>query len=85
MIPDFGGGLRDFVFEPNTSTTHRAIEARVRKALIDWEPRITVERVEVTASDEENTLLLIHVDFVIRATNARYNRVYPFYLVEGGV
>ena len=28
-------------------------------------------------------LLLIHVDYVVRATNSFYNRVYPFYLLEG--
>jgi phage baseplate assembly protein W len=85
MLPAFGGGLRDFVFEPNSAATHRAVEAAVRRALTDWEPRIRLERVEVTASDAEPNLLLISVDYVVRATNSFYNRVYPFYLLEGGV
>jgi phage baseplate assembly protein W len=82
MLPEFGGGLRSFVFEPNTTATHRAIEHLVRKALIDWEPRIDVDRVEVTPDERESNLLLVHVDFVVRATNSFYNRVYPFYLLE---
>jgi len=84
MLPEFGAGVRNFVFEPNTPTTHRAVEEAVRHALIDWEPRIDLERVEVTADDEDPSLLLIHVDYVVRATNTFYNRVFPFYLLEGG-
>jgi len=83
MVPTFGGGLRRFLFEPNSPATRHAIEEVVRTALIDWEPRIDVERVEVTtARDDQPNLLLIHVDYVVRATNSFYNRVYPFYLLE---
>ena len=84
MLPEFGAGMRNFVFEPNSARTHRAIEEAVRKSLIDWEPRINLERVEVTADAEEPNRLLIHVDYVVRATNTFYNRVFPFYLLEGG-
>src|SRR5439155_3694395 len=48
MLPEFGAGMRNFVFEPNSSPTHRSIEQDIRNALIDWEPRINLERVEVT-------------------------------------
>jgi phage baseplate assembly protein W len=82
MLPQFGGGLRDFVFEPNSSVTHRTIEHIVRAALRDWEPRITVDRVAVTPDLDQPNLLLIQVDYVVRATNSFYNRVYPFYLLE---
>lgn len=82
MLPEFGGGLRRYLFEPNSPATRHDIERTVRNALVDWEPRITVERVEVTADDEQPNLLLIHVDYVVRATNSFYNRVYPFYLLE---
>jgi phage baseplate assembly protein W len=82
MLPQFGGGLRQFVFEPNSPSTRFEIARRVRDALIDWEPRIDVDRVEVTSDDVQPNLLLIHVDYVVRATNSFYNRVYPFYLLE---
>jgi phage baseplate assembly protein W len=83
MLPEFGGGLRKFLFEPNSPSTHRAIERTVRTALIDWEPRIDIDRVEVVSDDEQPNRLLIHVDYLVRATNSFYNRVYPFYLLEG--
>lgn len=83
MLPEFGAGLRDFVFEPNSEATRARMEESVRKALVDWEPRIDIERVEVTPSDDGPSVVLIHVDYVVRATNNFYNRVYPFYLLEG--
>ena len=82
MLPEFGGGLRRFLFERNSPATRHAIEHVVRTSLIDWEPRIDVDRVEVTSDDVQPNLLLIHVDYVVRATNSFYNRVYPFYLLE---
>jgi len=83
MLPEFGAGLRTFVFEPNSPATLARIQSAVRKALVDWEPRINLERVEVTPGEEAPNLVLIHVDYVVRATNNFYNRVYPFYLLEG--
>jgi phage baseplate assembly protein W len=84
MLPRFGAGLRKYVFEPNSSATQRAVESAVRTALVDWEPRINLERVEAVPDSEHPNLLLIHIDYVVRATNTFYNRVYPFYLYEGG-
>ena len=83
MLPEFGAGLRRFLFEPNSSATRGSISEAVRNALIDWEPRIDIQRVEVTTDERDVNLLLIHVDYVVRATNTFYNRVFPFYLLEG--
>jgi Bacteriophage baseplate protein W len=83
MVPEFGAGLRDFVFEPNSDATRTRLEEAVRKALVDWEPRINLQNVDVTPGDDGPNVVLIHVDYVVRATNSFYNRVYPFYLLEG--
>src|SRR5436190_22177269 len=46
-LPDFGGGFGRFLFEPNTTTTRRQIKDRIVKSLTVWEPRITLESVDV--------------------------------------
>ena len=46
-LPDFGGGLSLFLFEPNTVTTRHLISDRVQRALEQWEPRILVQSVNV--------------------------------------
>jgi phage baseplate assembly protein W len=83
MRPDFGAGLVTFVFEPVNTTTMSLIETRVKESLIDWEPRIDVERVRVAQDGGQPNLLLIDVHYRVRATNAKANLVYPFYLEEG--
>jgi phage baseplate assembly protein W len=82
MLPRFGAGLSRLVFEPNSPATHRAVEEQVHNALIDWEPRIDLQNVQVGEGESPN-VLLIDVTYVVRATNTYYNRVYPFYLLEG--
>lgn len=82
MRPDFGAGLEDFVFETINTTTIETLKRRVREALIDWEPRIDVEAVEVTAELPLGRLL-VNLRYHIRATNTHYNLVFPFYLQEG--
>lgn len=83
MRPDFGAGLEDFVFESISTTTIELLKKRVEEALIDWEPRIDVERVEVK-DERTRGRLLVSLDYRVRSTNVHYNLVYPFYLQEGG-
>jgi phage baseplate assembly protein W len=80
MLPGFGAGLDQHVFAPNSPATHRMVENLVRRALIDWEPRITVENVTAAQSTDDPAVLLIEIDYRVRRSNAFYNRVYPFYL-----
>ena len=82
MRPDFGAGLEDFVFETINTTTIETLKRRVHEALIDWEPRIDVEAVEVTA-DPPLGRLLVNLRYRIRSTNTHYNLVFPFFLQEG--
>jgi uncharacterized protein len=82
MRPDFGAGLADLVFAPNTPATHGLVASAVRDALVDWEPRIDVLDVAVTADPAQPTRLLVEVDYAVRATNSRFNLVYPFYLQQ---
>jgi len=83
MRPDFGAGLTSFVFEPLSTATMTRVGTRVREALIDWEARIDVIDVTVTANGVERERLDIALTYRVRASNALHNLVYPFYLDEG--
>jgi phage baseplate assembly protein W len=83
MRPDFGAGLRDFVFESIDATTMHRVQTRVQEALIDWEPRIDVVQVDVTMDPAVRHLLKIQITYRVRASNSLTNLVYPFYLGEG--
>ena len=82
MLPDFGCGIHDLVFAPNNSTTVTLIVQHVREALVAYEPRIDVLDVSAESAPEELNLLLIRINYRIRANNAVGNLVYPFYINE---
>lgn len=80
MRPDFGCGIHDLVFAVHSGETSGRVASEVRQALILWEPRIDLLDVSVRADEAEPTRLLIQIEYRVRATNNRFNLVYPFYL-----
>jgi uncharacterized protein len=79
MRPDFGCGIYDLVFEVNSASTASRVAQEVRQALLSFEPRIDVLDVQVQ-SGGDGEVLLINMDYQVRATNNVFNLVYPFYL-----
>ena len=85
MHPDFGCGIQDLVFAQNDTRTAGLVRFQVEEALNRWEPRIDLQDVQVLADPNQPALLLISIDYRVRATDSRYNLVYPFYLERGEV
>jgi phage baseplate assembly protein W len=83
MVPEFGCGIHDLVFAPNNAATLTVVVQTVREALVAYEPRIDVLDVNAETAPEELNLLLIRINYRIRANNALGNLVYPFYIGEG--
>jgi phage baseplate assembly protein W len=83
MRPDFGCGIHDLVFQPNTAALRGAVQARVRDALTRWEQRIDVLDVRADAPPDAPAQLLIRIDYRVRSNNTPFNLVYPFFLSEG--
>ncbi len=79
MRPDFGCEIYDLVFEVSSESTAGEVAQAVREALLLFEPRIDVIEVEVQ-SQNGGEVLLISIDYEVRATNNVFNLVYPFYL-----
>ncbi|MFN7931268.1 MAG: GPW/gp25 family protein [Blastocatellia bacterium] len=83
MQPDFGCGIHELVFAPNNAMTRTLIVQTIREALVRYEPRVDVLDLTVESPPGEPNLLLIRINYQIRANNALGNLVYPFYLNEG--
>ena len=82
MLPEFGCGIHDLVFEPGSPTTITGIVREVRRALVQHEPRIDVLEVVIDPAEGEPNLLIVRVGYRVRDNNATANVVYPFYLRE---
>ena len=83
MLPEYGCGIHDLLFAPNTPVVVVQVVDRVRRALVAFEPRIDVLQVNAETSPDQPNLLLIRINYRIRANNAIGNFVYPFYITEG--
>ena len=80
MRPDFGCGIHERVFAVNGNAIRGLVADDVRESLLEWEPRIDVIDVTVTARGTEEEVLYISIDYRVRSTDSRFNLVYPFYL-----
>ena len=83
MRPDFGCGIRNFVFESVNASAIGQMESSILDALQRWEPRINVLNVNVTSNDIDSGKLVINIQYVVIKTNNEFNMVYPFYVMEG--
>lgn len=70
MRPEFGGGLKRYLFQPNSAPTHRLIAERVTQALGRWEPRVAVESVDVGADESEPRAAVVKLAYRLVATGA---------------
>lgn len=83
MRKDFGSRIKDFVFESPDATTLNLLKREVKIALSEWEPRITDLEVDVFKDPDQQTKLVIEINYRVRKTNNLFNLVYPFYINEG--
>ena len=68
MRESFGGGLREFLMEPNTVTTRQLIIERITRVLERFEPRITLSEVTAEPDPETPTLIAVTIDFRLIAS-----------------
>ncbi len=68
MMPEFGGGIKRFLFEPNTTATHRLIQESIRRAVGRWEPRVRVESVHVIADPDDARAAIATINYRLVAT-----------------
>ena len=83
MVPDYGCNLDELLFKPLTLTLKTFVIDLIKTAILYYEPRIDPNKIDIDPTDELEGVLLINLDYTVRATNSRKNMVYPFYEAEG--
>jgi phage baseplate assembly protein W len=82
MAEDFGCDLRSAAFEEIDQGLINSVTGIIADAILLYEPRVTLEQLDVSAADAVEGLVLITLTYTIRSTNSRYNMVFPYYLSE---
>ena len=71
LLPEFGCGLDQFLFEPLNISTLRLIQEQVKRSLQRWEPRITLDDVGVSANPDNVRAVDITIVYTLVATRIR--------------
>ena len=83
LNPTYGCNMDRLVFENLDTSLKTYMADLITTAILYHEPRITVEKVDFSSSDELAGVVLIEIDYFVRTTNSRRNFVFPFYKQEG--
>lgn len=79
MTPRYGLDPHELLFEPTSTTMKAFLKDRITTAILVHEPRIRVVGLEVDSPDPDAGTCRISLEYEVRATNSRYNLVFPFY------
>lgn len=82
MRPEFGTDMHHKVYHNMDLTMRTQLRAAIEKAVLYYEPRITLTHVQFDVSEERDGVLRVLLEYVVRQTNARGNMVYPYYYEE---
>jgi uncharacterized protein len=82
LQPNYGCNLIDLIFEPITLSMLTMMENLIRDAIVFYEARIKLLNLDLEANENEG-MIEVRINYMIKGINSRYNYVYPFYLKEG--
>lgn len=82
ILPDYGCNLEDFVFSTLNVSLLTLLEEMIREGIMLHEPRIKLDDLRILPKELEGKIEILLV-YTVRATNTRFNRVYPYYYQEG--
>lgn len=80
LNPTFGWKRDALVFEPMATSFAAYLAREIETAILFFESRIELNRVNFEAAPDQTGLVLIRLDYTVRTTNTRTNLVYPFYV-----
>ena len=83
MEPRYGCNMEELVFESLNTTTKTLMKDKIQTAILYFEPRIDVTKIELNDTDQLEGKVLIEIEYIVRATNSRFNFVFPYYINEG--
>lgn len=83
MQPKYGCNMDELVFESLDTSTKTIIKDKIQTAILYFEPRIDVKKIEMNTENELEGIIILEIEYVVRATNSRFNFVYPYYRNEG--
>jgi len=83
MVPQYGCNMDELVFERLDTRMRTLMADKIESAILYHESRIELESVKLDDSAGNDGVVVIGVIYRVRATNSRFNFVFPYYRQEG--
>ncbi len=83
MQPKYGCNMDELIFESLDTSTKTLIKDKIQTAILYFESRIDVKKIELNSDNELEGIIVLEIEYIVRATNSRFNFVYPYYRNEG--
>jgi len=83
MQPKYGCNMDSLLFEPLNTTTKTIMIDKIKMAILFFEPRIDAKKIALNSQNELEGEVLVEIEYIVRATNSRFNFVFPYYITEG--
>jgi phage baseplate assembly protein W len=83
MNMTYGCNLDALVFESLDSSMITFIKSKIEKAILFYEARIELQNINMNTQNILEGVILIEIEYIVSATNNRYNFVFPFWKEEG--
>ena len=83
LRPKYGLNLQEMLFEPLNVTNITLLKDRISTNILIYEPRIKLLSLDIDDSLLSQGQVSVMLDYEIRATNSRFNLVYPYFISDG--
>jgi uncharacterized protein len=83
LNPRYGLKMQELLFEPMSTTIKTLVKDRIRIAILLYEPRINLLSLELDTPEQNEGQINLMLEYEVRATNSRFNLVYPFHPMFG--
>lgn len=83
MLPQYGCNLEELTFENLDTRMKTLMTDKITSAILYHEARIELEKVSLDDGREVEGIVLIELVYRVKATNSRFNFVFPYYKIEG--
>lgn len=82
LRPRYGLDMHEALFEPLSTSMKTYLEDRIRTTVLIYEPRIQPLALRLDTSEQNQGRVTMILEYLVRATNTRFNLVYPFYATD---
>jgi len=68
LLTAFGGRLKKYLFEPNTVASRRQMQEEIVRAVTQWEPRVSLDRVTVDGDPTDARVAVVTINYRLVAS-----------------